>query len=354
MAAMMAYQNLRLLLFTVFASFPDLVGPAIRAGGMTVAFKALSGNMLKLMKTDSDIADMSRAYGMISSQASDHILTEYVDNNHMPPGLRKANDAFFRYTGLNWYTDLTRKMALVVGLDYIKTMARQSTDPSARSRDRVRAQAALKELGLTKDAVDSWIADGELVWGSQAYTKTGKAARADQAVSESLVQFVNESIMRPNASQRPILASHPNAMLIFHLKGYMFAMYEVVGKRLYRNFQLSKTNPEVLNSVVMPVATILALTMVGLELRELLQYAFTGRTPPTDRMDAMEYVTTIVDRSGLLGQGMMAIDGASGDLAFLAGPTLGQIANLVEHPSRFRIGKATPILSQMPSLRQFL
>lgn len=297
---------------------------------------------------------MSRAFGIISSEASNHILTEYVDNNFMPPGLRKANEAFFKYTGLNYFTDLTRKMALVVGIDYLKTMARQSTDPNAKSRDRIRAQAALQELGITKEAIDAWVAGGEAVWGSPAYTKTGKDARFDQAVSESLVQFVNESIMRPNASQRPILASHPGAMLVFHLKGFMFAMYEVVGKRLYRNVQLSKTTNEVLDSAIIPVVTILALTMVGLELRELMQYAFTGRTPPTDRMDGYEYVETIIDRSGLLGQSMMAVDGASGDLAFLSGPTLGQLAQFIEHPSRFRIGKATPILSQMPSLRQLL
>ncbi len=351
MAAMLAYQNMRLLLFTVFASFPDLVGPAIRAGSMTAALKSLSGNMAALMKSENDIADMARAYGMISDEASNHIMTEYVDNNFMPPGLRKANEAFFKYTGLNWYTDFTRKMALVVGIDYIKTMAQRSTDPNARSRDRIKATAALQELGITKAAIDEWAANGEQVWGSQAYTKTGAAARSDQAVSESLVQFVNESIMRPNASQRPIMASHPNAMLVFHLKGYMFAMYEVVGKRLFRNMELAKTQGEVLNSVVMPVAMILALTMVGLELRELMQYAFTGRTPPSDRMDMSEYMSNILDRSGLLGQSQMAIDGASGDLAFLAGPTMGQLADLIERPGP-TMARATPILSQMPSLRQ--
>ncbi|MCH7687177.1 MAG: hypothetical protein IH899_10930, partial [Planctomycetes bacterium] len=158
MAAMIAYQNMRLLLFTVFASLPDLVGPAIRAGSMKDAFKSLSGNIGLLMKSDTDIAAMSRAFGLISSEASNHILTEYVDNHFMPPGLRRMNEVFFKYTGLNWYTDFTRKMALVVGIDYIKNMAERSTNPGIKSRERIRAQAALQELGLTKAAVDSWVA----------------------------------------------------------------------------------------------------------------------------------------------------------------------------------------------------
>jgi len=353
MAAMVAYQNMRVLLFTVFASFPDLMGPSIRAGSMTDAFKSLSGKMWMLMQTDTDLADMARAYGIISREASNHIMTEYVDNHFMPPTLRRMNEAYFKWTGLNWYTDFTRKMALAVGVDYVKNMARRSADPSIRSRERIKAQAALKELGLTKQAVEAWVADGEQVWGSQAYTKTGKAARADQAVSESLVQFVNESIMRPNASQRPILASHPNAMLVFHLKGYMFSMYEVVVKRMMHNFNLSSTDYQSA-AALMPAVAILGLTAVGLELRELLQYAFTGRTPPTDRMGGLEYVGTLVDRSGLLGQSQMAFDGASGDLMFLGGPAIEQIGSAVMNPSRFKLSRATPVLSQMPSLRQFL
>ena len=350
MAAMVAYQNMRVLMFTVFASLPDLMGPAIRAGSMAAAFSSISNNMEALLKSDGDIADMARAYGIISSEASNHIMTEYVDNHFMPPGLRKMNETFFKWTGLNWYTDFTRKMALAVGVDYIKSMAGRSTDLSVRSRDRIRAQAALKELGLTKEAVDSWVADGEPVWGSLAYTKTGKAARADQAVSESLIQFVNESIMRPNASQRPILASHPNAMLVFHLKGYMYAMHEVVLKRLGRNLALAKTNYE-MAAAIAPAIAIFALTAVGLELRELMQYAFTGRTPPTNRMGMHEYMGTLVDRSGLLGQSQMMIDGASGDVAFLAGPAMGQLTDLIERPGP-TLARATPIFSQMPSLRQ--
>ncbi len=351
MAAMIAYQNMRLLMFTVFASLPDLVGPAIRAGSMKDAFKSLSGNMQLLMKSETDIADMARAFGLISSEASNHIMTEYVDNHFMPPGLRRMNEAFFKWTGLNWYTDFTRKMALVVGIDYIKNMAERSTNPNIKSRDRIKAQAALKELGITKAAVDSWAADGEPVWGSFSYTKTGAAARADQAVAESLVQFVNESIMRPNASQRPIMASHPNAMLVFHLKGYMFAMWEVVGKRMIHNVKLSKTDYQT-SAALMPAVAILALTAAGLELRELMQYAFTGRTPPTDRMDGLQYMGTLIDRSGLLGQGQMVFDGAQGDLAFLSGPTIGQLAELMQ--GRASLTRSIPILSQMPSLRQAL
>lgn len=463
MAALIAYNNMRVLLFTVFASLPDLVGPAIRAGSMRDAFKSVSSNMNELLQKDSTLAEMARTWGIISSETSRHIMTEYVDNHFMPPALRRMNEAFFKYTGLNWYTDLTRKMALATGRDYLKRMAARSTDPNITSRERIKAKAALKELGITKQAIDSWVRRGEPIWNGpsegtvrdadliqqakefgikdpEAYIAlskkvklreknneevrvdpvTGKSftalelmdqlesegkdrlgrefserrgytpeeisdfekfvkitseamkrdpagnlqdldfgvslslyERHDQAVAESLVQFVNEAIMRPNASQRPILASHPAAMLIFHLKGYMYAMGEVVALRMARNFQLADTNYQ-MAAAIAPAIAMIALTAIGLELRELMQYAFTGRTPPSDRQDGWDYTWNLVERSGLLAQGQLAVDGAKADLMFLAGPTIDQVADLVSDPADFSLAKATPVLSQMPSLRQMV
>ncbi|KKL99302.1 hypothetical protein LCGC14_1815840, partial [marine sediment metagenome] len=63
---------------------------------------------------------------------------------------------------------------------------------------------------------------------------------------------------------------------------------------------------------------------------------------------------TLVDRSGLLGQGQMAFDGAQGDLLFLGGPAIEQLGSAIMRPERLSLARATPILSQMPSLRAFL
>lgn len=355
MAALVAYQNVRVLMFTVFASLPDMVGPAIRAGSMKDAFQSVSKNMSDIVGRDPNkLQDMARAWGIVSSEASNHIMTEYVDNNYMPPGLRRMNEAFFKYTGLNWYTDFTRKAALAVGRDYIQTMAGRSVDQSIPSKERLKAKAALAELGLSKEHVDRWAGNGQNIWGGGTYQKENQQqTNSDRLVAEGLTQFVNESIMRPNASQRPILASHPGAMLIFHLKGYMYAMGEVVGKRLIRNFNLADT-PYQTAAAIAPALAMLALTALGLELREIMQFAFTGRTPPSDRQDAWDYTWNIMERSGLLAQGQLAVDGANADLAFLAGPTIDQLADFVGKPASFNVPRAIPIISQMPSLRNIV
>ena len=351
MAAVVAYQNMRTLMFTVFASLPDLVGPAIRAGDLRGSFKTSIKNIREIINDEGKFADMARAWGQVSSAGNQSVLTEYVDNHYMPPTLRKWNDAFFTWTGLNYYTDFTRKMALAVGVDTIKNEAHKVNDRTLTQKQRDRAKQFLAELGLTSDSVDAWVSQGERTWGGLGYDQE---SANDQKVAEALVQFVNESIMRPNASQRPILASHPAAMLVFHLKGFIYAIHDTVLKRLVHNFGIADT-PAQVGAAIAPAILMIALTAFGLELRELI----TGGDR-TDRMDGWEYTWTVVERSGLLGISQLGFDfegaGARGqsELVALGGPTIGQLADLISKPVSQTIPKGIPIVSQLPWARDAL
>lgn len=351
MAAVVAYQNMRVLLFTVFASLPDMVGPAIRSGDLGVAFRTFRKNMKAAVQNDSDLAEMSRAWGVVSSAANQHVLTEYVDNHYMPPTLRKWNEGFFKWTGLNFYTDFTRKMALATGIDTIKNEARKVNDQTLTQKQRDRAKQFLGELGLTSDMVGSWVANGEPVFGSVGYESQ---SAVDEKIAEALIQFVDESIMSPNASQRPILASHPAAMLVYHLKGYIYAMHDIILKRLAHNFNIADT-PAQVAATMAPAFLMIALTAIGLELRELI----TG-DDRTGRMDGWDYTWEIAERSGLVGLAQLGFDFEGADargqaeLAALSGPAIGQLADLISKPASQTIPKAIPVVSQLPWARDAL
>jgi hypothetical protein len=342
MAGVMAYQNMRVLAFTVFASLPDMVGPAIRSKDMKGAWKTFKKELHNIAQNDNELSALARAYGVISDAHNEHIMTEYVDNHYMSPTLRKWNDNFFKYTGLNYYTDFTRKYALAVGIDYIKQMADDTSSKDEKTR--FRAEAALKELGITKKDVHKWLAAGKPTHMSVQNEKHMK-------VAEALVQFVDESIMRPNPAQRPIMASHPAAMLVYHLKGYLYAVQDVVVGRLIHNIQEAQGVQNTLWAMS-PAFAMMALTAVGLELREIIQYAGSNRTPRTDRMDSFEYVWELVERSGLTGISQLMIDfegasdrGMSG-IAGISGPTAAQIGDLLSRPSSQNIPRAVPLLGQ--------
>lgn len=353
MAGVMAYQNMRVLLFTVFASLPDLAGPAIRSGSMKDTFRVLKKNIHNMAKNDSAIAEMARAYGIIQDTASEHIMTEYVDNHYMPPKLRKWNDNFFKYTGLNWYTDFTRKYALAVGIDYLEQSYKQFL--SSDSKVSARGKDMLAELGVKPAQVASWLKKGKPTYDTQSHDMDS----AERKIAEALVQFVDESIMRPNASQRPILASHPGAMLVYHLKGYMYAVHDIILKRIKFNIDESET-PAQYAAAIAPAIAMMLLTAVGLELRELIQYAGSNRKPPTDRMDGWEYTWELAQRSGLTGFAQIGIDleGAEdrgmSHVAGIGGPTLSQAANIISRPSTQTIPKAIPVIGQIPAARSMV
>lgn len=363
MAGVIAYQNMRTLMFTVFASLPDLVGPAIRAGNLSKSTASIIRQMGEILGDEGKVGQASRAWGIISSVANNHIMTEYVDNHFMPKTLRKFNDGFFRITMLNSYTDFTRKAALAVGLDYIKQQAYNMHDANLSDAKRRQAERNLAELGLTDKNVNDWVKGGEKTWGGIDYTQPdADIAAADEKVSEAMVQFVDESILSPNPSQRPLMASHPGAMLLYHLKGYMFAIHETILKRLTHNFnEAVRTSDSRLDATAqltfaaIPAVMMMALTALGIELRELVM----GRDR-TERMDGWEYVWTLFERAGLTGIAQLGFDfegaGARGQNEFAAmlGPTVSQVSDLISRPPTQTIPKAIPGASQLPWLRNEL
>jgi hypothetical protein len=285
---------------------------------------------------------------------SQHVITEYVDNHYMPPTLRKWNDAFFKYTGLNWYTNATRKYALAVGIKAIQNAAKDS-ESGRTKRVRTRAKKFLKELGISADDVNGWVAAGKPVYNSSQYaSQTGRRGARDNRIAAALVQFVDESIMSPNPSQRPILASHPGAMLVYHLKGFMYAIYDVFLRRMKYNWDEARTVPEHLMLAV-PALGMMALTALGIELRDLV----TGNSTRS-RKDGWEYTWTLVERAGLLGPAQLgwdfqgAGDYGQSEVVALAGPGLSQIGDLISKPLSQTIPKSIPVVSQLPWARDAL
>ena len=361
MANMIAYQNMRVLLYTVFASLPDAGGIIVRAGvkngAMGIAFKAMKNHIREAGKTESGLADMARALGEISSVMNDHIMTEFTDNNFMSPAMRKANDAYFKYTGLNWYTDFTRKLSLAVGIDVILHQAEMAVPGRTTEKGMFEAQAMLAELGITEAMVTEWNESGRPVYGSIGYDEKNPA---HSKVAEALNQWVSESIMRPDASQRPILSSHPAMQLVYHLKTFTYSIQNTVLRRIAFNYNEANGVNETAQALVVPVVMMMALTAIGLELRELVKYFGSNRQPPTDRMDGMEYVTELWTRAGLNGVTQLAWDfedaESKGRNAFAgaSGPTFSQLAEFYSKPMTQTLPKTLPVVGQLQGGRDLV
>lgn len=165
----------------------------------------------------------------------------------------------------------------------------------------------LKELDLTAEEVNSW-AGGNI-------NEAG-----NEKIKLALARFVDESIVRPNAAERPTWASDPRFALVWQLKSFFYAYGKtVVGGSI--NEMQSRYTEAGLKGAAVPLflgaATLLPLTMLGFDLRERFKVGLAWALPgvsPEDKdyrrslsMDWGEYTTEIIDRSGVLGPFTLAL-----------------------------------------------
>lgn len=344
MAWVATYQNLRLLLFATLSSFPDIVGPAIRSKSFRDSFQTIRNAWTDLVNKESDLQEMARVWGIISDTLNQHILTEHMDNHWFPERARRINEKFFRAIGLERWTNFTRAAALAVGRDAIKRWAAEGNEKN------------LAELGLTVEDVKMWLEGGEEIYGAEG----SPDGEAERKVAEALIQFVNESVMRPNPSQRPLWASNPAFMLLFHLKMFMYSFHDTIIRQVVQNMREANTPWQKAYMVAVPGLMMMALTGLGLELRELIQYKLWGRTPRTDRMSNVEYVWELATRSGLFGPSQLAIDWEGADergqlgVIAVAGPTVNQLNELISKPLSQSVPKAIPVVGQIPPARDLV
>ena len=360
---LMTYQNLRVLLFTVFASFPDLMTSVVRAGSLSTAYKGWRAYATE-PHTREDLQAMGRTFGIISDHLNKSAVAEHFTATFMTEPAQKMNEKFFKATGLLMYTNFTRKVSLGIGLQYINEHAGLSRKGNV-------SESRLKEVGLTKAEVELWQRGGSRAYGEFGYTLEEntdpakvKELKAAEKVKNAMFRFVDESVMRPDATQRPAWGSDPRWMLFFHLKSFMYTFYETTMKRVAfeaRSRQgLDKLTPFMQISMLLPV------TAIGLELREMIQYAGSGswgtqdRQPRTDRMSGAEYMLELVERSGMAGPSQLALDLESADernqfwLLGIAGPTAASAKELIFDPASQSVPKAIPIVSQLPWARDAL
>lgn len=230
-------------------------------------------------------------------------------------GLRKANDLLFTYNGLNGLTRALRVYATGAAVRFIQKHA-------AGGRH-------LKELGLEASDVHT-MPDGRLAILGRDFTALGldaeAAGKAALKVQDAINRFVRESVLHPNAQERPNWGSDPLWGLVFHLKQYVFSFHKVVSKKV--THELAEGNP----SVLLQAAPFIPIMAASTYMKELIQFA---GDVPADR-DFMYYLTKGFSRSGFMGPSAIGHDflsdlsqGHSG-VGAVGGPTVDQALEALE------------------------
>ena len=331
---MIVIQNLAVLPLATLTSLVDPVGIMVRSQDTKATLAALrtgareiAAEIRNLVGNDpdaqrSEIRKLAEGMGTIEDHMTNEALEWEYGSTYLTPRLKAANEFFFKAIGLTQWTRVTRIMALAGGKEFIKRHVQRPNKNSDRF---------LRQLNITAADV-RFDSNGDVLILSRIQRETdgvlteAELARDDR-VRNALNRFVNESILRPNAAQRPIWASDPNYALIFHLKSFMFSFHDRILRRAFQEAALGNAVPLVLLTAFVP-----AMLFADI-LRDMIQFGLDGN-PRKARWGLEDHIWNATQRSGLNGIGQLVID-AKSDIQFggfgyesMVGPTVDGITDL--------------------------
>jgi hypothetical protein len=289
--------NWALLPLAVTTNLAGLAVPAIRANGaMGASWRGLT-TALGEMRKKGELYQIATANGVVMDNLRGLYGRAYLDTPFMDQTFRKLNDTFFRYNGMEWLDNLTRLTAFATGIEWFKGLAAK---PGAES------DALLKQLGLTHADLTKWL-DPNGLNGKLTAPPGSPQATTAYKIQVALNQFVAESAMHPDATQRPLWASHPAAMVVWHLKSFLWSYGHVVMGRMLREFSRADSYGKKALILALPWALMVPLAMLGTVVREEIRDGLWGK-PARREKEPEDYVMDILSRTGLLGPLQLALD----------------------------------------------
>lgn len=309
------------LLFAVPASLPDVGGIMARSKEAR-NFATVWKNLTEGDSREESMA-LARAIGAVTNDEVANQFMSEGEMDHLGKRFRWATDKFFKYTGTTGYTRMMRRIAAGVGKEFLVHNAMHPEFDSDPRRKRY-----LDELGVTREQVQAW-----------ADTKFAHEGPEFDAVKGAIARFVDESIVRPDAAQRPIWASNPWFQVLWVLKSYFYAYGKAVlggiGREIKNRYHETGDFTAPALTMLLAAGFIVPLAMMGLGAREWMKYAgrlvvpgleANGKVFQSRYMEGGDYVVEIIDRSGILGPLTLVkgtFDGISRE--GLGGPVIGNV-----------------------------
>lgn len=301
-------QNIILLPFAIFSQAIDGLGSSVRTGNIRDAKNAY-GQVLKDMtrfalrdKSYDYAQDVAEMLGVVSQEAAVHAVNN-AGMFMMNKGLRNVNRHFFRWNGMSGWNDSMRKAAMITGIQFLE----QHTGLKGGKVDERR----FEELGLTLEEAKDMVVrfrEGE---------KRGVAPEFSTAQAQAMYRFVDQAVIRPNASMRASWLSDPRWMIFAHLKQFTYGMHKVT---------IARAMHEADNDQMASLAILAGYAPMALA-ADMTKWALLGMNV-TEDWGTWDYMRHAVSRGGLLGLWEfgtnVAGDAGSGRIpgSSLVGPTV--------------------------------
>jgi len=331
-ATLVIYQNIRLLSLAVFSSFVDIGTLMARGDAWSNHKPALQLLLSKSGRAEAKI--MLEAIGAMRQGLTEHVLNDQALNTFMTGSAKRINDKFFHYNQMEGWTNLMRAMALMSAREFMQRNAKVAVEGTGKAK--AKATRYMNELGFDEAGIQKVYA-----WDGHSTT--------DIDIVAGLDRYVDESMIRPDASIRPVWMSDPGYGIFAHLKGFLYGFQETFLRRVGREIKIHQNYLPLLMLGMMA----LPFAAVGYELRKFI----TGskRAP-----EGLDYFKEVVERSGLPGAFQLVVDMEQADdygKPFglgIGGPAVEQFYELMTKDMSAVLPKAIPVVAQSPVLRDWV
>lgn len=309
--AIIAYQNMRVLGLGLFGNMIDPLGVWVRSSSASGTWQAYREAYKAMGKANpSYLRDMAHALGTVERHATGEALAYNYggtgDDLHSVSA--RINRTLFRVNGMETITNFARLAATEMGNKFLLMHARRANKHS----ERYLADLRLKPSDIVEDPQHP------------GYVK--RTPKIDAA----LYRFVDESVLRPVATQRPLWHSDPHFAIAAQYKGYLYSFYNTIVRRMIHEAKNGNIQG------LAPMAAYIGVTMAAELARELVQYGGDGN-PNRKNWDTEDYFEMVVDRTGLTGPRFGAVTDSLQDFQrgnvpgqAIAGPTVSQASGLVK------------------------
>jgi hypothetical protein len=316
-----AYENVRLLVPSIFTNMIDPLGVIIRGGDVNDAFKTMvtgwKGAIAQWKGTDLE-GDAKTAHQLaefVGTIDANHVISslgELYNSGYQASGAKKINDTLFRWNGMEAFNRGVRASATVAAKKFIEHHAASPNEHSERYFDE------LYQKG-----------------GKPTLNEDGTLKLDDDANRVALMRWVDGAILRPTAATRPTWGSDPRYQIFFHMKNYTYAMHRVTLQRAWLEFKHGNTTP------VLTLAAGYIPVMIASDLMKAMVINLGDEPDWMKGMGPGEVLMNGVQRVGLLGIRQFGVD-ALDDGVGVAGPLFSQLYDAFEDPAGTTLAKAMP------------
>ena len=337
------------LSLATLSSIPELATAIVA----TREFGGIMGGFREIINTIANPREryeFAREIGVVANDSMANAFMSEADLQYMDETSRAFADFFFKYTGLEIFTRFTRVFAAGMAEKFIESHA---------LNPRNRSERYLDELGLNADIVKQWIKEGK-----------GFDSDAGQLVKQGLQKFVESTMLRPNAAERPAWASDPRYAILWQLKSFPYSYGQVVIGGVVREMKArqaegraaGKSGTEIIAQDMLPHlalfgAAVLPFAMLSLELKEYTKYSMGAILPfaeadsrvfRTDNMDWSAYFIAAYGAAGVFGP-LALLTSAQTDIRWgkppvsIFGPTVDMLYQVLIQGD---LSRATPLYNQ--------